>query len=182
MHPSIFILFFYALNYPWGGGPIFLNFQGGGASALSCPPPPPPPSGRPCFNLNYVYMVYCNNINKTLNNYHLIIKLVEYRYKTTYSMCSLVVSVLDSPAVDPRSNPGSGSALLMSEKSQAVYYISSCHMLITKRSPVTSQTVTGSRLTGFLSGLGSSTVDQVLKYTKYPKYIPSTSTGQVFIF
>ena len=50
----------------------------------------------------------------------------------TYSMCSLVVSVLDSPAVDPRSNPGSGSALLMSEKSQAVYYISSCHMLIDK--------------------------------------------------
>ena len=46
------------------------------------------------------------------------------------SMCSLVVSVLDSPAVEPRSNPGSGSALLMSEKSQAVYYISSCHMLI----------------------------------------------------
>ena len=40
--------------------------------------------------------------------------------------------VLDSPAVDPRSNPGSGSALLMSEKSQAVYYISSCHMLIDK--------------------------------------------------
>ena len=28
-------------------------------------------------------------------------------------------------------------------------------------------------------GLGSSTVDQVLKY---PKYIPSTSTGQVLIF
>ena len=47
-------------------------------------------------------------------------------------MCSLVVSVLDSPAVDPRSNFGSGSALLMSEKSQAVYYISSCHMLIDK--------------------------------------------------
>ena len=47
-----------------------------------------------------------------------------------YSICSLVVSVLDSPAVDPRSNPGSGSALLMSEKSQAVYYISSSHMLI----------------------------------------------------
>ena len=47
-------------------------------------------------------------------------------------MCSLVVSVLDSPAVDPRSNPGSGSALLMSEKSQAVYYISSCHMLLVK--------------------------------------------------
>ena len=32
----------------------------------------------------------------------------------------------------PRSNPGSGSALLMSEKSQAVYYISSCHMLTDK--------------------------------------------------
>ena len=26
--------------------------------------------------------------------------------------------------------------------------------------------------------MGSSTVDQVLKYTKYPKYRPSTSTGQ----
>ena len=35
---------------------------------------------------------------------------------------------------------------------------------------------------GCRSGLGSSTVDQVLKYTKYPKYIPSTSTGQVLIF
>ena len=34
----------------------------------------------------------------------------------------------------------------------------------------------------FKPGLGSSTVDQVLKYTKYPKYIPSTSTGQVLIF
>ena len=31
-------------------------------------------------------------------------------------------------------------------------------------------------------GLGSSTVDQVLKYIKYPKYIPSTSTGQVLIY
>ena len=47
-------------------------------------------------------------------------------------MCSIVVNVLDSPAVDPRSNPGSGSALLMSEKSQAVYYICSCHMPIDK--------------------------------------------------
>ena len=47
-------------------------------------------------------------------------------------MCSIVVNVLDSPAVDPRSNPGSGSAILMSEKSQAVYHISSCHMLIDK--------------------------------------------------
>ena len=35
---------------------------------------------------------------------------------------------------------------------------------------------------GVVSGLGSRTVDQVLKYTKYPKYIPSTSTGQVLIF
>ena len=34
----------------------------------------------------------------------------------------------------------------------------------------------------YQTGLGSSTVDQVLKYTKYPKYIPSTSTGQVLIF
>ena len=33
-----------------------------------------------------------------------------------------------------------------------------------------------------LTRVGSSTADQVLKYTKYPKYIPSTSTGQVLIF
>ena len=33
-----------------------------------------------------------------------------------------------------------------------------------------------------IAGLGSSTVDQVLKYTKYPKYIPSSSTGQVHNF
>ena len=66
-------------------------------------------------------------------------------------MCSLVVSVLDSPAVDPRSNPGSGSALLVSEKSQAVYYISSCHMLIDKA-------VTGSRLTGYIVNMMRSPV------------------------
>ena len=30
--------------------------------------------------------------------------------------------------------------------------------------------------------MGSSTVDQVLKYTKYLKHIPSTSTGQVLGF
>ena len=47
------------------------------------------------------------------------------------SMCSLVVSVLDSPTVDPRSNPGTGSALLMILHLQ-LYYISSCHMLIDK--------------------------------------------------
>ena len=35
-------------------------------------------------------------------------------------MCSLVVSILDSPAVDLRSNPGLGLALLVSEKSQDV--------------------------------------------------------------
>ena len=33
---------------------------------------------------------------------------------TIYSMCSLVVSILDSLAVEPRSNPGS-SKILMSE-------------------------------------------------------------------
>ena len=32
----------------------------------------------------------------------------------TYSMCSLAVSTQDSPAVKPRSNPGSGK-ILMSE-------------------------------------------------------------------
>ena len=37
-------------------------------------------------------------------------------------------------------------------------------------------------ITPSIAGLGSSTVDQVLKYTKYPKFIPSTSTGQVLIF
>ena len=32
----------------------------------------------------------------------------------SYSMCSLAVSTQDSPAVEPRSNPGSGK-ILMSE-------------------------------------------------------------------
>ena len=31
-------------------------------------------------------------------------------------------------------------------------------------------------------GLGSSTVDQVLKYTKYPKYMPSTSKVKYSFF
>ena len=48
---------------------------------------------------------------------------IKHSYSYSYSY---------SPTVDPRSSPGSGSALLMSEKSQAVYYISSCHMLIDK--------------------------------------------------
>ena len=68
----------------------------------------------------------CHRLDILLHSYHSTLNIL------TYSMCSLVVSVLDSPAVVPRSNPGSGSALLMSEKSQAVYYISSCHMLIDK--------------------------------------------------
>ena len=37
-------------------------------------------------------------------------------------------------------------------------------------------------LSNYRPGLGSSTVDQVLKYIKYLKYIASTSTGQVLIF
>ena len=41
----------------------------------------------------------------------------------------------------------------MSEKYQAVYYISSCHMLIEKRSPVTNQMVTSSRLTGYIENV-----------------------------
>ena len=45
------------------------------------------------------------------------------------------------------------------------------------------QVKTGFPQGGVLSpGLGSSTVDQVLKYTKYLKHIPSTSTGQVLRF
>ena len=46
-------------------------------------------------------------------------------------MCCLAVNKQDSLAVEPRSNPGSGK-ILISEKSQAVYYISSCDVLIDK--------------------------------------------------
>ena len=80
------------------------------------------------------------------------------------SMCSLVVSVLDSPAVRPRSNPGSGSALLMSEQSQAVYYISSCHMLIDKALSSDDQTVTGSRLTVYIVNVMRSPVIERLMF------------------
>ena len=72
-------------------------------------------------------------------------------------MCSLVVSILDSPAVDPRSNHGSDSALLMSEKSQAVYYISSCHMLIDKALS-SDKPVTSSRLNGYILNVTRSPV------------------------
>ena len=78
-------------------------------------------------------------------------------------MCSLVVSVLDSPAVYPRSNPGSGSALLMSEKSQAVYYISSCHMLIDKAFSSDKTNVTGSRLTAYIvNGMRSPVIEKLM--------------------
>ena len=41
-----------------------------------------------------------------------------------------MVRTLDSPAVDPRSNPGSGKILL--SENLRLYYISSCHVLIDK--------------------------------------------------
>ena len=46
-------------------------------------------------------------------------------------LCSLAVSTLRLSSDDRCLNPGSGK-ILMSEKYQAVYYISSCHMLIDK--------------------------------------------------
>ena len=48
-------------------------------------------------------------------------------------MCSLVVSTQDSPAVEPRSNPGSGK-IVKSENLRlyTTLYISSCHVLIDK--------------------------------------------------
>ena len=55
------------------------------------------------------------------------ISSVGKKISDTAGMCSLI-----SPSVDPRSISGSGSALLMSEKSQTVHYISSCHVLIDK--------------------------------------------------
>ena len=47
-----------------------------------------------------------------------------------YSMCSLAVSTLDSPAVEPRSNPGSGK-ILMSENLR-LYATSPVNVLIDK--------------------------------------------------
>ena len=56
-------------------------------------------------------------------------------------MCSIAVSTLDFPAGDPRSNSGSG-IILMSENLRLD--------TTSKCSPVTNQTVTGSRLTGYI--------------------------------
>ena len=60
------------------------------------------------------------------------------------SICSLAVSTLNSPVVDPRSNPGSGK-ILMSENLRlyTTYPVVTC-------SPVTNQTVNCSRLTGYI--------------------------------
>ena len=47
--------------------------------------------------------------------YELIVSFILRTNSTRqYSMCSLAVSTQDSPAVEPRSNPGSGK-ILMSE-------------------------------------------------------------------
>ena len=59
-----------------------------------------------------------------------------------------------------------------------VYTLTECIEYLKRRST----SVYVAFLDGLIAGLGSSTVGQVLKYTKYPKYIPSTSTGQVLIF
>ena len=61
-------------------------------------------------------------------------------------MCSLAVSTLDSPAVELRSNPGLGK-LLMSEN---LRLYTTCTSPVVMCSPVTNQTVTGSRLTGYI--------------------------------
>ena len=82
-------------------------------------------------HLNSVSFNNCLNISKKIIPYFIDL-LWNVKVFVNNGMCSLVVSVLDSPAVDSRLNPGPGSALLMSKKSQAVYYISSCHMLIDK--------------------------------------------------
>ena len=79
-----------------------------------------------------LYKIAVRPMRKGVGQGSCVVRTSENIFIIVYSMCSLVVSVLVSPAVDPRSNPGSGSALLMSEKSQTVYYISSCHMLIDK--------------------------------------------------
>ena len=51
---------------------------------------------------------------KVFAPFHNAIVPVYTYYAKLYSMCSLAVSTQDSPAVEPRSNPGSGK-ILMSE-------------------------------------------------------------------
>ena len=48
------------------------------------------------------------------NESYFVRKLYLFSHGHLYSMCSLAVSTQDSPAVEPRSNPGSGK-ILMSE-------------------------------------------------------------------
>ena len=43
---------------------------------------------------------------------YLLLKPQKISPITIYSMCSLAVSTQDSPAVEPRSNPGSGKILM----------------------------------------------------------------------
>ena len=59
---------------------------------------------------NWYYMVMFSSLLKTLT-YESCVNV-----KLGFFNQNIRVSVLDSPVVDPRSNPGSGSALLMSEK------------------------------------------------------------------
>ena len=71
-------------------------------------------------NNNYFFasnhVIPCWNIlctpNPNILSYDLYFTL--HHLTILYSMCSLAVSTQDSPAVEPRSNPGSGK-ILMSE-------------------------------------------------------------------
>ena len=72
-------------------------------------------------------------------------------YVMFYSMCSLVVSTLNSPVVDARSNPGSGSALWWVKISGCILHLQLSYA--NRQSAlhaVTNQMVTGSRLTGYI--------------------------------
>ena len=64
------------------------------------------------YSILFNYLIYLKlftkyNLFQVINAY----KICSY---PVYSMCSLAVSTQDSPAVEPRSNPGSGK-ILMSE-------------------------------------------------------------------
>ena len=83
--------------------------------------------------MNFLLRKYYNY----LNNIDMVLLRTSYICTGTSSNtildCSLAVSTQDSPAVEPRSNPGSGK-ILMSENLRlyTTSPLSSCHVLIDK--------------------------------------------------
>ena len=141
------------------------------------------------FSLNVARLLKNNSVNKSKINFlndlsdesTLFVALCETFLNANIFDAEIQMQGYIICRTDRLSRPGGGVCFYIKDHIQFSTCLSfsndMCEVLIVKLS--NPQFVL---INTYRPGLGSSTVDQVLKYTKYPKYIPSTSTGQVLIF